>query len=1143
MTHAGTTAHSDVKEDERMSMRRRTRRIVQSSCTVALMVAALAIPLAGTAAAQEMAIDLSPSTATNTVGTDHAVTATVTEDGSPAAGVSVHFDVTGDGTPTPASGDSTTDGAGQAVFTFTNETPGTNTITGCIDDDESQTCDSSTVPGSISFVGANSAAGNTVTIPAHQVGDLMIIYAYRNGNATPPGSPSGWTDIGTPAGSQNQSDHTGYRFATSTSDTSGTWTNATNMVVLVYRGIDSTTPIGGDSVAQSPNAASNVISYPAVTMSVTDGSSWVVGLAGHRTATNVNVAPTGMTNRTGTVVAGHDTNVGVTAWSLHTVTVNASSSWRARTIEIVAERIPTEPSATATKTWVVGAPAGLDLAPATSTNTVGTPHDMTATLSDGFGNPIEGAAVHFAVTGDGSPDPAVGDDATDADGEVTFSFTNETVGANTITACVDEDVSHSCDVGELTTTATKTWLVGAAADIDLSPPTDANPVGTDHDMTATVTDEFGNAVEGVDVHFDVNGNGTPDPAADDDTTDADGEATFSFTNETAGTDTITACIDDDSSHSCEIGETIATATKTWLAGAAAQIDLAPETSTNTVGTPHDMTATVTDSFGNPVEGATVHFDVTGAGSPDPSAGDDTTDADGEATFSFTNETAGADTIAACVDEDANQTCDLGESTTTATKTWEAGAPAAIDLTPATDTNVVGTSHPMTATVTDEFGNPVEGADVHFDVDSSGSPDPVADDDATGADGTAAFTFTNDTPGTDTITACVDEDISQSCDLGETSDTATKTWMAGAPAAIDLTPATDTNTVDTPHDMIATVTDTFDNPIEGVDVHFAVAGSGTPTPAAGDDTTDADGMATFSFTNDTAGSNTITACVDEDVSQSCDLGETSDTATKSWEAGPAADIALAPSDATNPVGSDHTLTATVTDEFGNPVADTDVHFDVDSAGNPNPATGDDTTGSDGTATFTFTNDTGGTDTITACIDVDSSQSCDVGETLDTATKTWVLPTCPGFASDPRHQVVGTPGDDVLIGTPGRDIICGLEGADVLRGLGDNDVLIGGAGNDRLVGGGGNDRLVGRLGRDALIGRGGKDRLLGRGGDDRLVGGIGRDLLRGGSSNDRLLGRGGNDRLYGNGGDDFLDGGRGVDLGRGGPGDDVIVRCER
>jgi len=356
-----------------------------------------------------------------------------------------------------------------------------------------------------------------------------------------------------------------------------------------------------------------------------------------------------------------------------------------------------------------------------------------------------------------------------------------------------------------------------------------------------------------------------------------------------------------------------------------------------------------------------------------------------------------------------------------------------------------------------------------------------------------------------------------------------------PTEITLAPAEDSNTVDTDHTVTATVVDEFGNPVVGEAVHFAVTGVGAPDPASGDDTTDADGEATFTFSNVTAGMNTITACVDADAGSDCDEAELSDTATKTWTADEAAAIALTPETDTNPINTDHTVTATVTDEFGNPVAAEDVHFAVSGGGTPVPATGEGTTNASGQATFTFTNGTEVTNTITGCIDDGpANNTCDMGEATDTATKTWTPEpeTCPGFAGDPRNQVVGTAAGEVLVGTPGPDIICGLGGNDTLRGLGANDLLLGGGGADRAFGG---------PGRDTIRGGGGNDLLLGGGGADRAFGGPGRDTIRGGGGNDRLFGQAGNDALFGEAGNDLLNGGAGNDRCNGGPGRDTLRNC--
>jgi RTX calcium-binding nonapeptide repeat (4 copies) len=95
------------------------------------------------------------------------------------------------------------------------------------------------------------------------------------------------------------------------------------------------------------------------------------------------------------------------------------------------------------------------------------------------------------------------------------------------------------------------------------------------------------------------------------------------------------------------------------------------------------------------------------------------------------------------------------------------------------------------------------------------------------------------------------------------------------------------------------------------------------------------------------------------------------------------------------------------------------------------------------------------------------------------------TCPGFGTDPRNHVVGTPAGEKLQGSKGADVICGLGGKDVIRGKRGKDVLLGGAGPDRLFGGPGKDLLKGGPGRDRLNGGPGRDRCRGGPGQDSQV----------------------------------------------------------
>lgn len=191
----------------------------------------------------------------------------------------------------------------------------------------------------ISFVGAASAAATSLTLPTHQAGDLLLLWAYRNGSTTAPTLPSGWISINT-SGNNNNSSRLAYRIATGAGTASGTWTDATHISATVYRAGTGNINIGADATT---GGNGSTLTYSALTLQDTSGSSWVAGFGGHRQATNVETAPTGMTNRTSTATTGgesaaHDTDGGVASWSSQTVSVSPSSGgtqgWRTAVVEI-----------------------------------------------------------------------------------------------------------------------------------------------------------------------------------------------------------------------------------------------------------------------------------------------------------------------------------------------------------------------------------------------------------------------------------------------------------------------------------------------------------------------------------------------------------------------------------------------------------------------------------------------------------------------------------------------------------------------------------------------------------------------------------------------------------------------------------------
>jgi hypothetical protein len=110
-------------------------------------------------------------------------------------------------------------------------------------------------------------------------------------------------------------------------------------------------------------------------------------------------------------------------------------------------------------------------------------------------------------------------------------------------------------------------------------------------------------------------------------------------------------------------------------------------------------------------------------------------------------------------------------------------------------------------------------------------------------------------------------------------------------------------------------------------------------------------------------------------------------------GPATSVTLSPATSTNPVGTQHCVTATVTNAVGVPQPGVTVRFTVTGMVN---TTGSATTDADGEATFCYMGPAlPGTDAIKAFADTNNNTVQDPGEPFGLASKAWVLPvTTPG-----------------------------------------------------------------------------------------------------------------------------------------------------
>jgi hypothetical protein len=103
--------------------------------------------------------------------------------------------------------------------------------------------------GGLQIVGTAFANADSITIPPHLAGDVIIIFAWRDGNVTPPSVGAGYFTL-VSGGSSLNSNRIGWTTAASSATTSGTWANATRLSCIVVRNAtidESSADLGGGS--------------------------------------------------------------------------------------------------------------------------------------------------------------------------------------------------------------------------------------------------------------------------------------------------------------------------------------------------------------------------------------------------------------------------------------------------------------------------------------------------------------------------------------------------------------------------------------------------------------------------------------------------------------------------------------------------------------------------------------------------------------------------------------------------------------------------------------------------------------------------------------------------------------------------------
>ena len=198
------------------------------------------------------------------------------------------------------------------------------------------------IEAGIQFISDNSISGHSIiadqihSMGGIQVGDCLVIHVSTDIGLNIPTAPSGFTAIGSGGSGVGGALRGFYRFYTGTETGTYDFTYGNSQLLQLYRGVDPADPIGD---IDSDSANNSTMTYPALTLEVTDGSSWVLAFSVSKSATDVSTdTVAGLTNRTGGrggEHGGRDTNAGVASWAgAGPQSLNSSDPWTASCYEL-----------------------------------------------------------------------------------------------------------------------------------------------------------------------------------------------------------------------------------------------------------------------------------------------------------------------------------------------------------------------------------------------------------------------------------------------------------------------------------------------------------------------------------------------------------------------------------------------------------------------------------------------------------------------------------------------------------------------------------------------------------------------------------------------------------------------------------------
>lgn len=459
---------------------------------------------------------------------------------------------------------------------------------------------------------------------------------------------------------------------------------------------------------------------------------------------------------------------------------------------------------------------------------------LTATVADTEGNAIANTEVTFTLPEDVKANFTLSDGGkaiTDAEGKAKVTLKGTKAGAHTVTASMTGGKSEQLVVNFIADTLTAQVNLNVTEDNFI-----ANNVGMTR-LQATVTDGNGNPLANEAVTFtlpaDVSASFTLGQGGSA-ITDINGKAEVTLSGTKSGTYPVTVSVNNYGVSDTKQVTLIADAGTAKLASLTSVYSFVVSTTEGAT-----MTASVTDTNGNPVEGIKVNFRGTSVTLSSTSV---ETDDRGFAEILVTSTEVGLKTVSASLADKPtevisrllNASADVNSATITSLEIPEGQVMVAQDVA-------------VKAHVNDQFGNPVAHQPVTFSAEPSSQMIISQNTVSTNTQGVAEVTMTPERNGSYMVKASLANGASLEKQLEAIDEKLTLT--ASSPLIGVYAPRGAT--------LTATLTSANGTPVEGQVINFSVTPEGA-TLSGGKVRTNSSGQAPVVLTSNKVGTYTVTA---------------------------------------------------------------------------------------------------------------------------------------------------------------------------------------------------------------------------------------------------------------------------------------------